>query len=111
MKIRILAAIAAVSLAAWAQQALTIGELSKFIYSSTHQLNGKLSDKEVADYLSKIKLKERLDDAGLERIHTDNPDIGARTFAALRALKDKSANLPAPKAGESSMVYTAKAAS
>ena len=111
MKIRTLAVLALACVAAFAQQALTVAELSKFIYSTTHQLNGKLSDKEVADYLAKIKLKERLDDAGLERIHTDNPDIGARTFAALRGLKDKSANLPAPKPGESAMVYNAKPAS
>jgi hypothetical protein len=108
MKIRTITLFAAAAVALWAQQSLTIVELSKFIYSSTHQLNGKLSDKEVADYLSKIKLKEKLDEATLERIHSDNPDIGPRTFGALRGLKDKSAGLPDPKPSETRMVYAVK---
>src|SRR6185437_1854323 len=110
MKIRTIALFAASALALWAQQSLTVSELTKFIYSSTHQLNGKLSDKEIADYLSKIKLKEKLDEAALERIHTDNPDIGPRTFGALRGLKDKSAGLPDPKPGENKVVYSVKTA-
>ncbi len=110
MKIRTIALFAASALALWAQQSLTVSELTKFIYSSTHQLNGKLSDKEIADYLSKIKLKEKLDEASLERIHTDNPDIGPRTFGALRGLKDKSAGLPDPKPGENKVVYSVKTA-
>src|ERR1035438_5187250 len=104
MKIRqivlLTAACLAVCFTIGAQQSLTVAELTKFVYSSTHELKGKLSDKEVADYLGKIKLKERLDEAGLSKLQADNPDIGPRTFGALKALKEKSANLPAPQPQE-----------
>ena len=110
MKFRTLALLIALPFAAWAQQSMTIVELSKFIYSSTHNANVHLSDKEVADYLGKVRLKEKLDESTLEKIQAENPDLGARTFGALKALKDKSANLPAPKPGETAMVYSAKAA-
>ena len=116
MKIRQIALLTAACLAVCftigAQQSLTVAELTKFVYSSTHELKGKLSDKEVADYLGKIKLKERLDEAGLSKLQADNPDIGPRTFGALKALKEKSANLPAPQpqaAGAAPMTYNAKA--
>jgi hypothetical protein len=82
-------------LAAQAQQ-LTVDQLSKFIHSTTHEMKGKQSDQDVAAYLAKVKLSERLDDATLEKFLSDG--VGPRTLGALRTLRDRSANLPAAHA-------------
>ncbi len=58
MRYRLLAGVLAVCLAAMGQT-LSVSELAKFLQSSV-QL--KMTDKEVAGYLGKVKLKERLDD-------------------------------------------------
>ena len=78
-------------------QTLTLQKLSEFIHSSTHELKGKLSDKDIARSIAGIKLTERLDDATIEQFQ--NEGAGPLTVAALRALGERSASLPAAKRG------------
>lgn len=89
MRYRLLAGVLAVCLAAFGQ-ALTIGELSKFLKSSVEL---KMTDKEVANYLSKAKLSERLDDRTIEEFQ--GYGIGQKTAEALRALRDRTQQLMA----------------
>jgi hypothetical protein len=92
---RRLTALFVICLSAIAQQAMTVDQLSKFVHSATHEMKGKQSDQDVAAFLAKVKLTERLDDATLEQYQSDG--VGARTLAALRVLRDRSANLPAAR--------------
>ena len=81
---------------ALAQQAMTVDQLSKFLHSATHEMKGKQSDQEIAGFLAKVRLTERLDDDTLEKIQSDG--VGPKTIAVLRGLRDRSANLPAAHA-------------
>ncbi|MBZ5577459.1 MAG: hypothetical protein LAP40_12935 [Acidobacteriia bacterium] len=89
MRYRLVAAIFVVALAASAQS-LSVAELRSFLRSS---IQIKQSDKEVAEYLSKAKLTEKLDDRGIEDLQALG--IGPRTLAALRVLRDRSQSLAA----------------
>lgn len=82
--------------AALAQQTMTVNQVSQFLHSATHELKGRQSDQEIATFLSKVKLSERLDDAMVEQLQAEG--IGPKTLAALRALHDRSAALPAAPA-------------
>src|ERR1035438_7645202 len=81
-------------------QTWTVERLSQFIQSSV-QL--KQSDKDVAEYLSKVNLSEKLDDRAIERLQAAG--VGPRTLHALMALRDRSAHLAAPKAAAPAPVY------
>jgi hypothetical protein len=90
--------LATLCLTVYAQRAITVAELSGFIKSSVAQ---HTSDAQVADYVRKIKLTEKLDDRTVEDLQTLG--AGPKTVAALRVLSDASAHLtgavpPAPKA-------------
>src|SRR5580693_9582784 len=91
---RILAGVVVLCAAVLAQT-LTVQRLAEFIHSSTHEMKGKQSDKDIAGFIAKMKLTERLDDATIEEFQ--NEGAGPLTVAALRALGERSANLPAPK--------------
>ncbi len=95
MKSRIAAAALAFCSVLMAQQTITIDRLAQFIHSATHEMKGKQSDQEVAAFVSRCKLTERLDDAMLEQFQTEG--AGPKTLAALRVLRDRSTNLPAAK--------------
>lgn len=88
--------ILAICLAVFAQQSMTVDQLAKFLHSATHEMKGKQSDREIAQFLAKVKLSERLDDATLEQIQSDG--VGAKTLEALKGLRDRSASLPAAHA-------------
>jgi hypothetical protein len=90
------AAILAFCFTAAAQQAMTVDQLSKFLHSATHEMKGKQSDQEIAGFLAKVRLTEKLDDATLEQIQSDG--AGPKTIAVLRGLRDRSASLPAAHA-------------
>lgn len=75
-----------------AQQSMTVSQLSQFLHSATHDMKGKQSDQEIAGFLSKVKLSEKLDDATIEKLQSDG--AGPKTVAALLVLRDRSANLP-----------------
>src|ERR1700689_91749 len=94
MRKRILACVVVFCSSAVAQT-LTVERLAEFIHSSTHEMKGKQSDKEIAGFIAKMKLTERLEDATIEEFQ--NEGAGPLTVAALRALGERSANLPAAK--------------
>src|ERR1700677_4355985 len=95
MRKRLLAGVVFLCAAALAQQTLTVHQLAEFIHSSTHEMKGKQSDKEIAGFIVKLKLSERLDDATIEEFQ--NEGAGPLTVAALRALGERSANLSVAK--------------
>jgi hypothetical protein len=85
-----------VALAAAAQISMTVDQLVSFVQSS---VQNHISDKEVADYLRRVKLAYRLDDRTIEDLQ--GLGAGSKTIAALRDLQNSSASLappPAPKA-------------
>ena len=84
MRLRLLAAVFAVSLAATAQTPMTLAELYSFVQSSQQFIKeGKMTDRELAGFLSKSKLTERLDDRSVELLQ--GLGIGPKTLEALRA--------------------------
>ncbi|HWB82979.1 MAG TPA: hypothetical protein VG675_02480 [Bryobacteraceae bacterium] len=91
MRYRLLAALFAGCLAATAQT-LSVNQLISFIKSS---IELKQSDKEVAGFLSKVKLSDRLDDRTIEELQ--GLGIGPRTLHALDDLRDESKALSAAR--------------
>ena len=95
MRYRLLAGVLAVCLVA-AAQTLNLRELVGFVQSSEQLIKeGKQTDAEVAKYLAKVKLTERLDDRVIEELQSQG--IGARTLQALQALRDRTKSLMAAK--------------
>ena len=79
MRLRLLAAVFAVSLAATAQTPMTVAELYSFVQSSQQFIKeGKMTDRELAGFLSKSKLTERLDDRAVEQLQ--GLGIGPKTL-------------------------------
>jgi len=90
---RLLAAFFAVCLAASAQT-MSVEKLRQFLESSAPMLKlGTMSDREMAAYLEKVKLSERLDERQIEDFQGDMR-IGPKTLLALRRLAAESASLP-----------------
>ena len=84
--------------AAFAQREMTVAQLTSFIKSSI-QLH--TPDREVADYIHKIKLTNRLEDQAIEELQ--GLGAGLKTVAALKELGDASAKLaPAPSSAPAS---------
>src|ERR1700684_2188814 len=79
-----------VAVAAYGQREMTVAQLVSFIKSSV-QLH--TPDRQVADYVHKIKLTNKLDDQTVEQLQ--GLGAGARTVAALRELTDATAKLAA----------------
>src|SRR5258708_11195748 len=75
----------------WAQAALTVNQLASFVQSS---IQLKHPDKQVASYLLKLRLSERLDARAIEELQ--GLGAGPSTMEALRKLVESSASLPAP---------------
>jgi hypothetical protein len=75
----------------WSQSQLTVDQLVRFIESS---IKLKHPDKQVASYLQRVKLSERLDDVTIETLQ--GKGAGPRTLEALRALRNASAELKPP---------------
>jgi hypothetical protein len=95
MRYRLLAGVLAVCLVA-AAQTLNLRELVGFVQSSEQLIKeGKQTDAEVAKYLAKVKLTERLDDRVIEELQSQG--IGAKTLQALQALRDRTKDLMAAK--------------
>jgi len=96
MRFRLLAAFCAVCLAA-SGQTLSIEKLVAFVQSSEKLIaEGKMTDRELANYLGKVKLTERLDDRVIEDLQGKGA-IGPKTLQALQALRDHSNTLAAAK--------------
>jgi hypothetical protein len=81
----------ALCLCAAAQTALNIDQLVSFVRSS---IQLKHPDKQVAGFLSKLKLTEQLDDRTIEELQ--GYGAGSKTLEALRALREVSKGLPKP---------------
>jgi len=79
------------TVSALAQAKLTIRQLTSFMESS---LRLKHPDKQVADYLRKVALSERLDERTIET--WQGLGIGPRTVEVLRTLAEASKALPKP---------------
>lgn len=95
MRYRLLVAMFVVSLAATAQT-LSVRQLIGFVQSSQQLIKeGKQTDSEVAKYLAKVRLTERLDDRIIEEMQSYG--IGPRTLQALQALRDRTKELAAAK--------------
>ena len=75
-----------------AQQTMTVSQLLSFIRSS---IKLKQPDKEVAGYVSRIKLSEKLDERTVEELQGEG--AGPKTVAALNEIAAASASLPAPQ--------------
>src|SRR6266436_4268136 len=75
----------------WAQAALTVNQLASFVQSS---IQLKHPDKQVATYLLKLKLSQRLDARTIEELQ--GLGIGPATMEALRKMVEMTAGLPAP---------------
>src|SRR5207245_8491330 len=73
----------------WAQAALTVNQLASFVQSS---IQLKHPDKQVASYLLKLKLSERLDARTIEELQ--GLGAGPGTMEALRKMVETSASLP-----------------
>jgi hypothetical protein len=82
--------LALLSVAAYGQREMTVAQLVSFIKSSV-QLH--TPDRQVADYIHKLKLSDRLDDQTVENLQ--GLGAGPRTVAALKELTDATAKLAA----------------
>jgi hypothetical protein len=80
-----------VCLCAAAQTVLSVEQLVSFMRSS---IQLKHADKQVAGFLSRVKLTESLDDRTIEELQ--GYGAGSKTLEALRELRDASAKLPKP---------------
>src|SRR4051794_9280192 len=103
MRFRLLAAVCAVCFVA-SGQSLSVDKLVAFLQSSSKMIKeGKMTDRELAGYLSKVKLTERLDDRPIEELQSVGT-LGPKTLEALRGRRDHSQalasarmTLPEPK--------------
>jgi hypothetical protein len=95
MRYRLLAAFFAVCLAA-AAETMSVDQLFAFVQSSAQFIKeGKMTDRELAAYLAKTTLTQRLDDRAIEEMQSAG--VGPRTLEALRRLRDQSQSLGAAK--------------
>ena len=84
-------------------QTLTVDKLEQFLRSAAQR---KDPDKDVAAYLSKARLSEKLDDRTIQQLQSEGV-VQPRTLHALWALRDASASLPGPKPGDAHVVTSA----
>jgi hypothetical protein len=82
---------AATVLVAATDQVLTVAQLEMFIRSAVEL---KQPDRQVAEYLRHVKMREKLDDRTIEDLQSLG--AGPRTVAILRELGGASTSLPAP---------------
>src|ERR1035441_7146872 len=93
MRFRQLGAVLVFCLAATAQtQTLTLDQLMNFLTSS---MELKHTDSDIAKFLARTKLSERLDDVAIEKLLASG--IGPKTVDALRRLRDQSESLSTAK--------------
>jgi hypothetical protein len=90
MGFRVVALVAAISLAVSAQVNMSVEQLVSFLRSS---IKLKQPDKQVADYVKKVRLSNRLDERLVEELQGQG--LGSKTVEALHALSEASAKLPA----------------
>src|SRR5437764_10303613 len=93
---RVFAVLLAACFAAAGQaQTMSVDKLIAFIESSAKFMQEKkMTDSELAGYLSKVKLTERLDDRTIEQMQSAGA-LGPKTLQALRLLRDRTQSLSA----------------
>src|SRR5438045_9624078 len=91
MRVRLLPCLLFVCLCVSAQTKLSVDQLVTFIRSS---IQLKHPDKQVAAYVTKLKLTEQLDDRTIEDLQGQG--AGTKTVEALKELRDASKDLPKP---------------
>ena len=96
----LLIVLTAALLSAAGEMNLTVAQLEMFIRSA---VDLKQPDRQVAEYLRHVKLRDKLDDRTIEDLQSLG--AGPKTVAALRELGDASANLPAPPPPTAKPVY------
>jgi hypothetical protein len=99
MQFRIFLISLAAAACAWSQT-VSVKQVEEFVRSSVTQ---KLPDKQVADYLHKMKLSEKLSESAIEDLQSQG--AGPRTVAALKELGTASASLSAPAPPPPPKVY------
>jgi hypothetical protein len=99
MRFRILLISFAAAACAWSQT-VSVRQVEEFVRSSVTQ---KLPDKQVADYLHKMKLSEKLSESSIEDLQSQG--AGPRTVAALKELGVATANLKPPAPPPPPKVY------
>ena len=91
--VRVLIISCVCTVAGLAQQTLSVDKLVEFVASSVKQ---KMQDKEVAQFLTGIKVSDRLSPRTIEDLQ--GKGAGPKTVAALNRLAELSATLPVPVA-------------
>ena len=92
MRVRLALGAFVVCLAAFcADQTVSVDKLVEFLHSS---IKMKMPDRQVASYVSRMRLSQRLDDRVIEQLEGDG--LGPKTVAALHALSTATNELPAP---------------
>jgi len=91
MRIRLVMASLVFGASLIAQQTITVDKLVQFMESS---IQTKTPDKQVAAYVSRMRLTEKLDDSVIEKLQ--NEGLGPKTVAALREIAQAGSKLSAP---------------
>src|SRR5271166_4746765 len=89
MRFRLALVASLLCLGALAQQTLSIDKLVEFLESS---IKMKMQDRQVAAYVSRIRLNQKLEDRVIEKLQGDG--LGPKTVAALRQIGVTTASLP-----------------
>jgi len=89
MRIRVVPLILTACLTVSAQMKMSVTQLVSFLRSS---IKLKQEDRQVADYVKKIKLSDRLDARMIEELQGEG--LGPKTVQALSDLREASASLP-----------------
>lgn len=95
MRFRLLAAFFAVCLVAMGQT-MSVEKLILFLRNAYSDRDRKYSDQEIARFLAKVKLTDKLEDRAIEDLQGEFK-IGSQTMAKLQALRDQSQALTEAK--------------
>jgi hypothetical protein len=90
MRFRFLAAFLAVCLVAMGQT-MTVDKLMLFLRNAYSDRDHKYTDQEIAKFLAKVKLSDKLEDRQIENLQGEFR-IGPQTLAKLQSLRDQSAS-------------------
>jgi hypothetical protein len=91
MRFRFLAAFLAVCLVAMGQT-MTVDKLMLFLRNAYSDRDHKYTDQEIAKFLGRVKLSDKLEDRQIENLQGEFR-IGPQTLAKLQSLRDQSAAL------------------
>lgn len=95
MGFRLLSAFFAVCLVAMGQT-MSVDKLMLFLRNAYSDTDRKYSDQEIARFLAKVKLTDKLEDRAIEDLQSQFK-IGSLTMAKLKALRDQSQSLTEAK--------------